>query len=263
MNGNWADQPDEDSATRFADWKRRLKQIERTVAQKGHRDLDRLARAGVNVRYLLLMLACAADEHGSDFCKVEIRKMKAKLGSMSARLEALSRAAKECAWDPRWPVEFWIRLDGQNPSHPMEVGPMIADPEISSAISGMNILAQRMRMEAGELGRFLRATGGTEMGVVSVLSVYWITCRKLDHLNELARLLTDAFDAAGKRKEFSADGLRQTFKRHVKPRLLRWLAVIRENGGAQGIKSRFYSEVALEGLMLPEGLTAVPPKSKP
>lgn len=34
---------------------------------------------------------------------------------------------------------------------------------------------------------------------------------RMDCLEELARLLTDAFEAAGKDRTFSADGLRKTF----------------------------------------------------
>jgi hypothetical protein len=45
----------------------------------------------------------------------------------------------------------------------------------------------------------------------------------MDCLDELARLLTDAFEAAGKDRTFSADGLRKTFRRHGPRVICLWL----------------------------------------
>jgi len=87
----------------------------------------------------------------------------------------------------------------------------------------MAVLAKRMKEEARRFGRYLKAYGRADVGVVLLLVRYRMFRPKMDHLNELARLLTDAFEAAGMNKSFSADGLRKTYKRHGRSFLGLWL----------------------------------------
>ena len=56
-----------------------------------------------------------------------------------------------------------------------------------------------------------------------LLARYHMFNPKMSHLEELARLLTDAFEAVGKQKCFSADGLRKTYARRGKRLLAMWI----------------------------------------
>lgn len=206
----------------YRNWQEEIKSVETVIARKGRRDLDVLAAAGVDRKVLLKLLALAPSR---DRTWIEImRQRQAALKSLSRRMETLAREAKERTNDPPSMVQFWACTFGGWGSLGMkQPGPMTDDPGIAMVIAGMAVLARRMKEQANRFGRYLKTYGRADVGVVLLLVRYRMFRPKMDYLNELARLLTDAFEAAGMGKSFSAEGLRKTYKRHGRSFLGLWI----------------------------------------
>jgi hypothetical protein len=82
-------------------------------------------------------------------------------------------------------------------------------------IEGMLSLVKAYREEADDIGHFMREYGQTDYGLASLL-VHVRLWTGSHYYDELARLLTDALEAAGKNDEFSVDRLSKTWNRHGK-----------------------------------------------
>lgn len=206
----------------YRKWQVDIKARERVIARNGGHDLDVLAAAGVD-RNVLLKLLALAPSRDRTWTGI-MRQRQAALKSLSRRMDTLAREAKQRARDPLSVVQFWAYTSGGWGDLGMKLpGPMIQDPGIALVISGMVVLAKRMKEQARRFGRYLKAYGRADVGVVLLLVRYRMFRPKMDHFNELARLLTDAFEAAGMNKSFSADGLRKTYKRHGRSFLGLWL----------------------------------------
>jgi hypothetical protein len=206
----------------YRQWQEEVSALETVIARNGRHDLDVLAAAGVDRKVLLKLLALAPSRDRT--WTGIMRQRQAALKSLSRRMESLAREAKERASDPLSVVQFWACTFGGWGALGMKLpGPMTDDPGIALVISGMAVLAKRMKEQARRFGRYLKAYGRADVGVVLLLVRYRMFRPKMDHLNELARLLTDAFEAAGMGKSFSAEGLRKTYKRHGRSFLGLWL----------------------------------------
>lgn len=224
----------------YQEWQREILKIERAVAKNGSRDLDVLVKAGVDREVLLKLLAVAANGNHGPMKKL-MRTRRDALRSLSKRLDALADEAEKLADDPLSVVQFWAHLEGgwgvlgMKPPKPMS-----DDPCLPLVFTGMRVFAKKVRRQATLFSNYLRAYSRRDKGVVLLLIHVWMSrptqmgIKKsatghvrfhLDCLEELARLLTDAFEAAGKqgKSRFSADGLRQIFKRHCKPLIVQWL----------------------------------------
>jgi hypothetical protein len=92
-----------------------------------------------------------------------------------------------------------------------------------SALKSISRRIDLLGEQAKRFGLYLRAWGKTDIGVALLLARYHMFNPKMSHLEELARLLTDAFEADGKQKCFSADGLRKTYARRGKRLLVMWV----------------------------------------
>jgi hypothetical protein len=82
------------------------------------------------------------------------------------------------------------------------------DPSFDSFIAAMRVLAKSSRDRAQKMGLFLRYYSKTDAGVVLLLVYVYLWTGPKKHYRELASLLTDAFEAAGRKKQFGADQLR-------------------------------------------------------
>jgi hypothetical protein len=212
------DELDED----YRKWQAEIKATETVIARNGRHDLDVLAAAGVDRKILLKLLALAPSRDRT--WTGIMRQRQAALKSLSRRMETLAREAKQRASDPLSVVQFWAcTFGGWGVLGMKPPGPMTDDPGIALVISGMAVLAKRLKEQAKRFGQYLKTYGRADVGVILLLVRYRMFRRKMDHLNELARLLTDAFEAAGMNKSFSADGLRKTYKRHGRSFLGLWL----------------------------------------
>ncbi|MGB8521598.1 MAG: hypothetical protein WCD43_01410 [Candidatus Acidiferrales bacterium] len=218
---------------------RALCRIERKIEKCGSRDLNVLVAAGMDRRVLLRVLALAAT--GDDTWAVEtMRSRQDSLKSMASRLERLARDAKSLVDDPLSKIQVWAYMHGGGRAIGMQ-WPILWKDVIGVPLIpiSMKALGKYMNEEAKAFGKYLRMYERTNRTVVMLLVNCWMAClpkldaqklksgrRKLfsfDYFEELARLLTDASEAAGKDKIFSADGLRQTFKRHGTRMIRLWL----------------------------------------
>lgn len=206
----------------YKKWKENVEQIEKTVCRTGRRDLDILARAGADRRSMVTLLALAATEDRKWLLRL-MRQRQSALQSMSKRMDRLAREAKERIDDPMSVVQFWAFMNGGNALGMSFPKTMADDPGAEFIVSGMRTMAKILREQATKFGQYLRAWGKTDIGVALLLVRYRMFNPQLNHLEELARLLTDAFDAAGKKKCFSADGLRKTYMRRGRRLLAMWV----------------------------------------
>jgi hypothetical protein len=166
--------------------------IAREVERAGARDLDVLVTAGMDRHALLEILSLAATY--DDTSAFQIRRSQAQIKSLAGRMETLAHDAKRVLDNPSSKVQFCAYTYGGGSAIGMKW------PDLWGDIVGVSLIPISMKWLAGLLRDKSRRGKGLSM----------------DHLGALARLLTDAFDAAGKKKEFSADGLNQIFKRRVK-----------------------------------------------
>jgi hypothetical protein len=255
----------------YRKWKGRINAIEKAVARNGHADLEKLATAGINRKALRRLLAVTAESatlqgHDSELLGL-MRTKHRELKSLSQRVETITRETKRTVGSALSTVGFWVDHDGGGMALGMtEPELMTADLDVALAVCAMPVLAQRLKKEAYRFGRYLRALTRTDTGIVLLLVRCWIFRvtaggaahlvrregrfrPRMDCLEELARLLTDTFEAAGKDRTFSADGLRKTFRRHG-PRLIRlWL---------DNLLARFNVEAGQENVPVPVLLPALP-----
>jgi hypothetical protein len=202
----------------YAEWKRGLQPIEASLRKKGAKDLSVLKGAGIDRERLVRLLAVAAS--GDELWKDVMRSRKEALLGIARRMDTLANDAEKQANDPLCNVDGWISLNGGHflgmarPESWAE-----RDPCVPVIIAGMRAWAKIWKGEARRLGGYLRTFAQTDSSIVLLLLYVRSCAHGIKHFDELARLLTDAFEAAGKHKSFSADGLRQTYKRNV-PRLV-------------------------------------------
>jgi hypothetical protein len=250
----------------YGEWLLAVKKLEKKIEKKGTSDLDRLSKAGIDRRALLRLLALAA--YGSQDSLKWMRNRRDSLKSLAGRLRTLARDTKKVVDDPFSKIQWWSYLSGGRAigmPEPTTWKDVVGVPLIPS---GMEVLAKMLDKEAAQFGRFLRRVGRTDKGVVLLLTKCWmfqvLRARKpqfrLAHLDELARLLTDAFEAAGKSKTFSADGLRQIFKRHGRFMIRMWFKFFQPPEAAPKpiytpVLQRIGSPDSLYGLALPVSLS--------
>jgi hypothetical protein len=213
---------------RRAAFENRIAGLEKKIAKNGRHELEVLEGAGVDRKAMLRFLAFVADEEGDKSWADPMRARQRALKSIAGRMETLARDAEERASDPFSVVRTWAFFTAHGHMLGMRFPePLKSDSGVSFAISGMRVLAKRWKDEAKRFGRFLDryADRRVNPGVPILLWRVCVYMRKLepDHWEELANLLTDAFEAAGKSKRFSADWLRKTWKKRGKTMLLLWL----------------------------------------
>jgi len=225
----------------YQEWQKKIKNLEKKILKKCERDLQRLAAAGIDRETLLRLLALAAVSDAS-WELAQMRRSQAALKSLSERLRTMAHDTESVVNSPLSVLRFWHNLTGAGMGRGLE-GPKTlseADPGVSFIVTGMTALAEKLKRESENFGLYLRRFGQADTRVVLLLARCWMFRIKapdgacllkkgqrvrlsMDCLDELANLLTDAFEVAGKTKVFSADGLRMTFKRHARRVILQWL----------------------------------------
>jgi hypothetical protein len=206
----------------YREWKERVERIEENIRRAGRRDLEVLARVGANRKSMVTLLALAATEDRKWLLKL-MRQRQSALKSISRRIDLLAKEAKERINDPMSVVQFWVFMNGGNALGMQFPKTMADDPGAEFVVAGMRAMAKILGEQAKRFGLYLRAWGKTDIGVALLLARYHMFNPKMSHLEELARLLTDAFEADGKQKCFSADGLRKTYARRGKRLLVMWV----------------------------------------
>ena len=214
-----------------AEFDRRIAALERQITEKiekhGQRDLGVLTKAGMERKAILRVLALVVDEEGQKTWADEMRTRQNALKSIAGRMRTLARDAEERGRDPLSVVQTWFFLELGRVLGMEWPTPLADDPKFPCIISGMRVPAARWEEQASKFGRFLKLYAGkrTNNGVPLFLCLvcFWLHKQNPDHWHELANILTDAFEADGKRKRFSADWLRKVWKKRGKPMLRFWL----------------------------------------
>jgi hypothetical protein len=221
---------DDDWETDYREWERELSRLEEKIARHVRRpNLNVLEKAGADRKKVLRLLALATIDwpaESRDWAE-ETRNKKELLKSLARRMETLAGHAKDRAEDPLSNVRMWAFLVAGGATLGMKCpGPLSEEVTgVPIAISSIRALAKVFRNEADRFGRFLRAYARRDIGVVLFLVGLYNHIGKRGRLKiytEAAWLLTEAFEANGKRKSFSPEGLEKTFKRHAKPMLVLW-----------------------------------------
>jgi len=230
-----------------------IESLEKKIAKMGRHDLDALARAGVPRQAMLRLLAVRAGSAG-DRMPGLIKPMRARtveLKRLASQLEALARDVERAIDAPEMRIRFWAYNLGHSfYIEPTEGLTWKSEAGVPLLPSDMRALAQRFRGEVKQFTKALRAYGrkDSQGHIGFVLFQIWL-CRLRhgaqvsdgpDCLDKVARLLTDAFEAAGRNKYgqpatqrpeqanpkepprdkcFTADGLRQIWKRGIGKRL--------------------------------------------
>jgi len=206
----------------YQEWQRNINRIEEAIRSVGHRDLDVLARVGADRKSIVALLALAASSDRKWLLKL-MRQRQATLKSLSKRMNQLANDAKERIDDPMSVVQFWAFMNGGSALGMPFPKTMADDPGAEFIVAGMRVMAKILGQQATKFGQYLRAWGKTDIGVALLMARYRMFNPKMSHLEELARLLTDAFEATGRKKSFSADRLRKTYKRRGRRLLAMWI----------------------------------------
>ena len=202
------------------------------------RNLDVWQQAGMDRKILCKLLAVivAGD---SKWASDEMRNRQDALKRLAKRMKTVARDAQKVLCEPYpWSkIEMWAYLHGGGFAMAMP-RPAPWDEAFVRLPSEMEAIAKALIDEQKKFGTYLRTLGRTNPGVVMLLFKCWASCVltmkrekhirfQLDHLKELAELLTDAFEFAGKPSSpvFTADSLRKMFTRIVRPYLIgTWLS---------------------------------------
>jgi len=249
----------------YVTWTRELDRLKQKVTNKGDHDLRTLEKIGVPRATILGLLALTASR--TDGMIQIMRNRRGKLKSLAARMESFSSDLDKALCDPFMRMSFWLYYEGCGSllgmKEPKAWTWKGADPGAFLGPSSMSALAKIFRGEAKKFSLFLRRHGRADsqhrVGLL-LLRVYQLRLRhegdecragryfvKLtpkrgpDCLDALARLLTDALEAAGVNKSgkrrgasrpdakprpdeyFSAEGLSQVWKRTGYRMLAIWL----------------------------------------
>ena len=241
-----------------AQFNKRLRSLREAIEKrlgKANIDLHRLERAGVPREKLLHLLAVTVDQAEDRSWPELIRDRKEKLLSIARRLERLQPEVDRALKDPTIRLPFWAYTVGHGGLLGMKEPKALTFNDAFVGIFTlpvtMRFTAQAFRDEAKKftwlLRRFGRADSQADIALF-LLQIYRFRVLKdrlapkhgPDCLDELARLLTDAFAVAGRGKYgrppvavsggnkkrpdecFSADGLRQVWKRSGLRMLVTW-----------------------------------------
>jgi hypothetical protein len=212
----------------FEEWVNRLERLQKVIAKEGSRELEELAKGGVDCNAMLTLLAMAADEEGNKKWANRMRLRQAALRSKASRLQTIADEAEKLAKDPFSIAEAYLIPGAYGGLLGIEMPkPLWDSAEFRSAIVGMRRLAKEWEHETKKFGRFLKDHGDkrTNLGIPLLLCglcrslnipkpIYWV---------QLANLLTCAFEAAEKKRSVSADSLQKTWKKSGKKMLRAFL----------------------------------------
>ena len=187
------------------------------LATPGSRvDLDSIVKAGANRDVLLDLLTRCVVELPKEPAAEQMRSKQAELKSVARKLRTLARHGERLANDRFVYLDLWSpfasgdfeRYKTQETKRRVSLGPFQA----------MRDYADWAEQQAASFGHCLRRNAQKEPRLDVLWLLSWVHSQTAGKLleNQLARLLTDASEAAGQPMKFSASQLRKGFQRHVK-----------------------------------------------
>jgi hypothetical protein len=203
------------------------------------RNLDIWERAGMDRKRLrkLLAVIVAGDPK---WVLGEMRDRQDALKRLAKRMEATAHDAQKVLGDHFSKIEMWAYVHGGGFGIGMS-RPALWDEAFVRLSPEMEALAKALACEHRKFGKYLRKLGRTNPGIIELLLNCWLSCVptmqkekpirfQLDHLKQLADLLMDAFEFAGKPSPVTADSLRKVFRRFVIPQIGNWLHSLPQRG---------------------------------
>jgi hypothetical protein len=181
------------------------------------RDLQRITKSGVERDALLSMLTMAVMPIPGKSDASRMRKAQRQLRSLAKQLRTVASHAERLGLDPYTHLELlspfadlaFERFKEQEPRRRAPVG----------LFRAMRGYADWTEEQARKFGRCLRKNSQKEgdLGVMFLLFQVHSQTGEL-FAAALARLLTEASQAVGRPREFTADQLTKMFERHVLPK---------------------------------------------
>jgi hypothetical protein len=197
----------------------KIAQIKRgIIATRGSQaDLGRIVKAGAvrgaSLDALLDLLASAVapqEEISAD----EVRAKQRQLESIAGQVRTVTRHAERLANDPSYYLHFYSPFAGRDAKdYKKREAALLAS---RWPFAAMRSYAEWAEIQARAFGWWLRRNSQKEsnLGIMFLLlQVHLWTGRLFEP--ELARLLTDASEAAGEKVFFSSSRLTKMFNRHV------------------------------------------------
>jgi hypothetical protein len=199
----------------------RDKELERRLfALPGsQRNLKTLVRAGASEAQILKLLALAVSE--KFFWQKPMRRKKKELESLANQLDTVAKHAQRVSVDPFSNGILWLAILGIGLWDGVKRSAK-ADPRWMFRL--MRAYAKNCRDKAKAFGKLLREyppRQKRQMIDCLILEV-WLHTRKY-HDKEIAFLLTNAHEAAGRKREVTEDQIKKHRQRYVMPRIKAYL----------------------------------------
>jgi len=179
------------------------------------RVLGRLKKEGANQEKVLSLLAMAAEHNG--FWRNPVRRKKKEFENLAKELEAVANHAQRVSLDPTSYGTLWLAILGIGSWEHVKPAKERAPVWIFGL---MRLYAKNCRERARAFGNFLREHGPVQKrtAIDCLLIEVWRLTRKY-HDKEIAFLLTNAFEAAGRKRVFTEDQIKKQRQKYVVPRI--------------------------------------------
>jgi hypothetical protein len=198
-------------------FERKHKEIQRRmVALPGsQRDLRTLVTAGASEARVLELLSFAVTEWGS--WRKPLRRKKSELESLAIQLETVAKHAQRISLDPSSYGDSWLAALGIGKWEDVKAA---SERSPTWLFEAMRAYAKCWRDTAKEFGILLRTHPPEERRqmIDCLLLEVWRSTGKY-HDKEVARLLSNAFEAVGSNKSFTIDQIKKHRQKHVVPRI--------------------------------------------
>jgi hypothetical protein len=183
------------------------------------RTLTRLVKAGATEARILELLSLAVSDKGA--WRKPMRRKKRELESIAKQLETVAKHAQRVSVDPFSYGHLWLAILGIG-----EWKDVKPTSEFSPKwlFAWMHRYATYCKGKAAAFGKLLRTyppRQNRQMIDCLILEV-WLNTRKY-HDKEIASLLTNAYEAVGRRIEVTEDKIKKHRQRYVMPRIKAYL----------------------------------------
>ena len=181
------------------------------------RVLRKLTKAGASQDKILSLLASAVSDR--KFWLPPLRRKKKQLESFADQLETVAKYTQRAALDPSSYGPFWLAVMGWGKWEDIKSPKTVPNNMVGS----MRRYAEYCREKAKAFGNLLRQAPCQKREMTDLLLIeVWLKTRK-HYDKEMAFLLTNAFEAVGKKRECSEDQIKKHRQRYVMPTILAYL----------------------------------------
>ena len=199
------------SLTGRDEWNREFDELKRRIGRKADKThLTALRRAGANEELLLELLTMSVHDTGG--ASRLMRRSRENLASLVDQLVTVTNFAERVANDPKCDGRFWLALLCELPWNQVPKPGRLE----AATLKRMRDFAEMFRGRAAAMGAMSRTVtriNGTMGRRRLLMSVHSITNKNFDR--EIAWLLSDAYEAAGRHERFSAEQIKKFRQRHL------------------------------------------------